>query len=96
MASTKHSLPGCNNFDDWDRGDGSTGLRHEIKSGVREQKDIIQSDITVLHYEEPLALNLVTSFLTNSVSFAEQLIDLFMVELFYELKKMTEHTYVYP
>ena len=56
-------------------------------SGVREQKDIIQSDITTLYHEDPLALSFATSLLTKSVSFAEQLINSFMGELFCELKK---------
>ena len=56
-------------------------------TGVREQKDIIQSDITSLFLDDPEALSLATSFLSNSVSFAEQLIDSFMGELFCELKK---------
>ena len=58
-------------------------------SGVREQKDIIQSDITTLYHEDPLALSFVTSLLTKSVSFAEQLINSFMGELFCELKKIS-------
>ena len=59
-------------------------------TGVREQKDIIQSDTTSLFLDDPEPLSLATSFLSNSVSFAEQLIGYFMGELFCELRKPLE------
>ena len=56
-------------------------------SGVHEQKDIIRGDISSQFADDPTALPLATSFLSNLVSFAEILIDSFMGDLFSELKK---------
>ena len=55
-------------------------------TGVREQRNIIQGDISALFSTDKEALCLATSFLCNSVAFAEMLIDSFMGELFSELK----------
>ena len=85
-ATNKNPLPGCKSHAEWDSGDGSTGLRWDIMTSVREQRNIIQGDIASLFSEDKEALCLATSFLCNSVAFAEMLIDSFMGELFGELK----------
>ena len=55
-------------------------------TGVREQRNIIQGDISEIFSEGKEALCLATSFLCNSVAFAEMLIDSFMGGLFSELQ----------
>ena len=55
-------------------------------TGVREQRNTIQGDISALFPEDKDASCLATSFLCNSIAFTEMLIDSFMGELFSELK----------
>ena len=51
-------------------------------TGAREQKYIIQGDISSRFADDPVALTLATSFWSNSVSFAEMLIDSFKGDFF--------------
>ncbi len=79
-------MPGCKLHGEWVDGDGATGLRHDIMAGVREQKNIIQNDIAQLYEDDKDAFKLASAFLSNSVSFVEQLIYSFMGEMYQELK----------